>query len=217
MTLGELAKMFNAELKFDADLVVVPCANWTRDEWLDQTGLPWTNPSPSIRSLTAATLYPGLCLLEGTSVSMGRGTLKPFEQIGAPYIDGDRLARAMNQAGLPGVRFEAVKFTPRAELYPGAPATLKHHDQECGGVRVVLTEREQCAVIDVGIVLALTLQRFYPEQFKVDDMARLLGDDETLQALKAQRSLAEIKAGWARREAEFVTRRKAFLLYGPVR
>ena len=184
MTLGELAQMYNAERAFGADLTVVRCENWTRDLYLDQTGLPWTNPSPSMRSLTAATLYPGLCLLESTAISMGRGTLKPFEQVGAPFVDGERLAAELNRAGLAGVHFEPVKFTPRAELYPGPAKSLKDRDEECGGVRVVLTDRTRFNAVDVGLALTVALQRLYPEQLKAPAMARLLGDDETLRAIK---------------------------------
>lgn len=216
MTLGELAKMFNAERRFGADLVVIPCENWTRDQWLDETGLPWTNPSPSMRSLAAATLYPGLCLLEGerTQVSMGRGTEKPFEQVGAPFIDGERLAAELNRAGLKGVRIEPVKFTPRAELYPGPATQLKYRDLECGGVRFEVTDRDQLNVVDLGIALALAMQKLYPEQFSTTGMERLMGDDATVAAIKAQRPLAEIKVGWAARLAEFGERRNAYLIYG---
>jgi uncharacterized protein YbbC (DUF1343 family)/CubicO group peptidase (beta-lactamase class C family) len=213
MTLGELAQMYNAERHFGADLTVVRCENWTRDLRLDQTGLPWTNPSPSMRSLTAATLYPGLCLLESTAISMGRGTLKPFEQIGAPYVDGERLAAEMNRAGIPGVRFEAVKFTPRPTLYPGPAASLKYRDEPCGGVRVILTDAEHCAVVDIGLQIAVTLQRLYPEQLKAPAMARLLGEDASLAAILAGKSSAEIKALWAPGLAEFMARREKFLLY----
>ncbi len=213
MTLGELARMYNAERKLGADLTVIACERWDRSQWLDQAGLSWINPSPSMRSLTAATLYPALCLIESTSVSMGRGTLKPFEQIGAPYIDGPRLAAEMNAAGLAGVRFEPVKFTPVPELYPGPPATLKHNGQECSGVRVVLTDREACNTVDVGFALALALHRLHPEQFKVAEILRLMGDEETLKAMQAGQSLAQIKAGWSKRLAEFETRRVPFLLY----
>jgi uncharacterized protein YbbC (DUF1343 family) len=192
---------------------VVRCENWTRDLRLDQTGLPWTNPSPSMRSLTAATLYPGLCLLESTAISMGRGTLKPFEQIGAPYVDGERLAAEMNRAGIPGVRFEAVKFTPRPTLYPGPAASLKYRDEPCGGVRVILTDAEHCAVVDIGLQIAVTLQRLYPEQLKAPAMARLLGEDASLAAILAGKSSAEIKALWAPGLAEFMARREKFLLY----
>src|SRR5581483_11605952 len=168
MTMGELARMYNAELKLGADLTVVPCANWSRNEWYDDTGLPWIDPSPAIRSLDAATLYPGTCLVEGTTLSVGRGTTHPFELVGAPYVDGARFARELNAFALPGVRFDAVKFTPLPALYVGPVASLKHHDAECGGVRVVLTDRERCPVVDIGVALALTAQRLYPTQFKAD-------------------------------------------------
>ena len=213
MTLGELAQMYNAERHFGADLTVVRCENWARDLWLDQTGLAWINPSPSMRSLTAATLYPGLCLLESTEVSMGRGTLKPFEQIGAPFIDGERLAAELNQAGLAGVRFEPVTFTPRPALYPGPARSLKHADKPCGGVRVILSDRTRCNAVDVGLALAITLQKIYPQKLQAAAMARLLGDDATLAAIIAGKSFAEIKASWSSGLAEFEARRKAFLLY----
>jgi uncharacterized protein YbbC (DUF1343 family) len=214
MTLGELARFFNTERGFGADLVVVSCENWTRDRWYDQTGLPWVNPSPSMRSLAAATLYTGFCLLESTSVSMGRGTAKPFEQVGAPYIDGRQLADEMNRAGLKGVRFEPVKFTPQMAFYPGPAASLKYKDEECGGIRAILTDRDNCAVVDIGIVLALTIHRLHPDKFKVEDMGRLLGDDETLAAIKAGESLASIKARWTKAGAAFEERRRGALLYG---
>ena len=214
LTLGELARMYNVERAFGADLTVVACENWTRDQWLDQTGLPWTNPSPSMRSLAAATLYPGLCLLESTVVSMGRGTTKPFEQVGAPFVDGERLAAELNRAGIVGVRFEPVTFTPLPALYPGPASQLKYRDERCGGVRVVLTDRDRCPVVDIGIELALAMQRLYPEKFNTDAMARLLGDDATLAAIKTGLSTAAIKAGWAKRLTGFAERRQPFLLYG---
>ena len=213
LTLGELALMYNAERAFGADLTVVRCENWTRDLWLDQTGLPWTNPSPSMRSLTAATLYPGLCLVESTAISMGRGTLKPFEQVGAPFVDGKRLAAELNRAGLPGVRFEPVRFTPRAELYPGPAASLKYRDEACGGVRAILTDRTRFNAVDAGLALTVALQRHYPEQLKAPPMARLLGDDATLAAILAGQSAADIRAAWAPGLAAFEARRKGFLLY----
>jgi hypothetical protein len=213
MTLGELARLFNVERKFGADLEVVRCEHWSRDIFFDDAGLSWINPSPSMRSLTAATLYPGFCLLESTSVSMGRGTPKPFEQVGAPYIDGARLAEELNRARLPGVRFEAVTFTPSMTYYPGPAASLKYRDQACGGVRAILTDRVACNSVDIGIELALAVQRLYPDKFKAEDMARLLGDDETLQAIKAGETLAQIKARWSKAGAAFAERRRAALLY----
>ncbi|WP_414660995.1 exo-beta-N-acetylmuramidase NamZ domain-containing protein [Horticoccus sp. 23ND18S-11] len=213
MTLGELARLFNTERKFGADLEIVRCENWTRQSWYDDSGLPWVNPSPSMRSLTAATLYPGFCLLESTSVSMGRGTAKPFEQVGAPYIDGVKLAAELNRAGIPGVRFEAVKFTPQMAFYPGPASSLKYKDQECGGVRAILTDRDRCPVIDIGLELALAVKRLYPDHFKVEEMGRLLGDDETLNAIKAGESRATIKARWTKASALFEEQRRAALLY----
>lgn len=213
MTLGELALMYNAERRFGADLNVVACENWTRDRRFDATGLPWLNPSPSMRSLTAATLYPGLCLLESTAVSMGRGTPTPFEQIGAPWIDGERLAAELNRAGFPGAHFVAVKFTPRPALFPGPAASLKHREVECGGVRVMLTDPVAFNAVDVGLELAVILQRLYPQQLNAAAMARLLGDDATLAAILAGKSSAEIKGPWSAGLVDFKARREAFLLY----
>lgn len=213
LTSGELAKMLNTELGFGADLTVIACEHWKRDAWFDQTGLPWVNLSPSMRSPTEAALYPGTCLVEGTSLSVGRGTLKPFEQVGAPYVDGEKLAKVLDGFGLAGVRFEPVKFTPVPALYPGPAALLKLNGKECGGVRIIVTDRAQCAVVEVGVALGLAVHQLYPEQFKPEDMARCVGDDETPAAIKAGKSLAEIKALWAAGLAEYETRRKKFLVY----
>ncbi len=213
LTMGEFARLLNLELGLKADLEVVAVKNWSRGTWFDTTGLPWVNPSPSMRSIAAATLYPGLCLLESTSISMGRGTERPFEQVGAPFVNGPQLAAALNAYNLPGVRFEAVTFTPSMAWYPGPASALKYKDQACGGVRAILTDRDRCNVVDVGIALALTVQKLYPADFKTDQMGRLLGDDETLQAIKAGESLAQIKARWAAGLAKFEQRRKPALLY----
>jgi uncharacterized protein YbbC (DUF1343 family) len=144
---------------------------------------------------------------------MGRGTPRPFEQVGAPYVDGEQLAAEMNRAGLVGVRFEPVKFTPQMAFYPGTATSLKYKDQECGGVRAILTDRDRCAVLDIGIELALAVHRLYPDKFKVSDMGRLLGDDETLNAIQAGESRANIKARWAKANALFEERRRGALLY----
>lgn len=216
MTLGELAVLFNRERRFGAELSVVKIENWTRDQSYDLTGLPWTNPSPSMKSLAAATLYPGFCLLESTSVSMGRGTPHPFEQVGAPYIDGTKLAAELNAKKIHGVLFEPVKFMPGMDHYTGPAATLKYKDQECGGVRAILTDRRQCNVVDLGIELALAVRRLYPKDFQVEPMGRLLGDDETLAAIGRDESLEQIKRRWIEGLAAFGERRKAALLYDEV-
>jgi uncharacterized protein YbbC (DUF1343 family) len=203
MTVGELARMFNEERKSKADLTVIPVENWRRDLWFDYTGLPWTNPSPNMRNLTEATLYPGVGLLE-RAVSVGRGTDIPFELIGAPYIDDVKLAEEMNTAGLPGVRFVPIRFTP---------STSVHKGQECGGVYIFLTDRDQCSVVDVGLQLAITLYRMYPQDFDPEKMKNLLLHGRTLEAIKAGTPLSEIRAAWRMDLDEFQKRRAKFLLY----
>lgn len=203
MTVGELARMFNAELGFHADLTVVPLENWARDLWFDQTELPWSNPSPNMRNLTEAALYPGVGLLE-SAVSVGRGTDTPFEVVGAPYVDDRRLAAEMNRAGVGGVRFVPVRFTPRASVFK---------DQPCGGVYIAVTDRDVFAPVDVGIGLALALQRLYPGDFALDKVGHLLQHPPTLEAVRAGNSLAEIHKLWAADLDEFKKRREKFLLY----
>jgi uncharacterized protein YbbC (DUF1343 family) len=203
MTIGELAKMFNAERDSKADLTVIPLENWHRDAWLDQTGLPWTNPSPNMRNLTQAILYPGIGLLE-SAISVGRGTDTPFEVVGAPYIDDLKFAEALNQAALPGVRFVPIRFTPGASVY-------KH--ELCGGVYILLNNRDRCSVVDVGLLIAQTLWRMYPDDFKGDKMSHLLLHPPTLEALKAGKPLNEIRAAWQTDLKEFLKRRQKYLLY----
>ena len=203
MTLGELAKMFNVECGFHADLTVVPVEGWTREFWFDQTELPWTNPSPNMRNLSEAILYPGVGLLE-SAVSVGRGTDTPFEVVGAPYIDDARLAAELNRAGLPGARFVPVRFTPKASVFK---------DHSCGGVYIMLTDRDRLSSVDVGITLALTLERLYPGDFALQQVQHLLQHQPTIDAIKAGKSLAEIKQLWAGDLDEFKKRREKFLIY----
>jgi uncharacterized protein YbbC (DUF1343 family)/CubicO group peptidase (beta-lactamase class C family) len=203
MTVGEIARMLNAERGWNADLTVIRCAGWRRALWFDETGLPWTNPSPNMRSLIAAALYPGVGLLE-SAVSVGRGTDRPFELVGAPYVREVEFAAALNAAGLPGVRFVPVRFTPTASTFK---------DQPCGGVSVLITDWNRLNAVDVGITLALTLQRFHDEQFASDKMKNLLESPATLEAITAGRSLSEIKSAWATGLEEFRARRAKFLLY----
>src|SRR5207253_2287461 len=147
--IGEEAKMFNAERKSNADLTVIELQNWRRDLCFDQTGLPWTNPSPNMRNLVEAVLYPGIGLLE-SALSVGRGTDTPFEVVGAPYIEDVRLADDLNRAALPGVRFVPIQFTPTYSIHKG---------ELCRGVYILLTDREACHVVDVGLLIAKTLYR----------------------------------------------------------
>jgi uncharacterized protein YbbC (DUF1343 family)/CubicO group peptidase (beta-lactamase class C family) len=203
MTIGELARMCNAERNCKADLTVIQVENWRREAWLDQTGLPWTNPSPNMRSLPAAILYPGVGLLE-SALSVGRGTDTPFEVVGAPYIDDVKLAEALNQAGLLGVSFLPVSFTPTYSVHKGQP---------CKGVYILLTDRDRCSVLDVGLLIAETVYRLYPKDFNPDKMRHLLMHPPTLEAVKADKPLAEIRALWQKDLAEFMKRRAKYLIY----
>ncbi len=204
LTAGELARMFNAERGFATALTVIPCEGWRRGDWFDATGLPWTNPSPNMRRLTAAALYPGIGLLEFCRLSVGRGTDTPFEILGAPYMRDTELAADLNQAGLPGVRFVPVQFTPASSVYRGT---------NCAGVQILVTDRAALRPVDVGITVARVLQRRYPAELDADKMLRLLGDAPTLAAIKAQKPLVEIAAAWEPRLAEFRRRAGKFLLY----
>jgi uncharacterized protein YbbC (DUF1343 family) len=204
MTMGELARMFNAERNFKTDLTVIPVENWSRDLWFDQTGLPWINPSPNMRSLTEATLYPGVGLLETTALSVGRGTDTPFEVIGAPYIDDVQLADELNRAGLAGVRFVPVRFTPTASVFK---------DKPCGGVNIILTDRDHCNVVDIGLTIAQALHRLHPTDFGIEKFNRLLGHSATIDALKSGKTLSDTKRMWVTDLEEFQKRRAKYLLY----
>jgi len=205
MTLGELAGMYKAERGLEGlDLTVVKVEGWKRRMWFDETGQPWINPSPNMRSVTEAALYPGVGLLESCRVSVGRGTGTPFEVIGAPYIDDVRFAAALNGAGIEGVRFVPVRFTPTEDVYKGT---------NCGGVNIVLTDRNKCRVVDIGMAAAEILNLWYPKEFELGRMSRLLGDEATLEALRADKPLGEIRKQWKKGLKEFEKRRKKFLLY----
>ena len=203
MTVGELARMFNAERGLNAHLTVIPVEGWRRDMWFDQTGLPWINPSPNMRSLTEATLYPGVGLQE-TALSVGRGTGTPFEVIGAPYIDDVATAKELNRAGLPGITFMPLRFTPTASTFK---------DKACGGVSMLITDRNRLKAVDVGITIALVLQRLYPGQYAVDKPINLLTSKPVLEAIKRGDSLIAIKQSWAAELEAFKKRREPFLLY----
>ena len=204
MTVGELARLFNVERGFNCELTVVPLEGWTRDLWFDQTGLPWTNPSPNMRSLIEATLYPGIGLLETTALSVGRGTDTPFEIIGAPYIDDLRLTAELNRAALPGVRFIPVRFRPKASTFK---------DQPCAGVNVLLTDRDRCDIVSIGLLIAQNLHRLHPQHFGLERFNRLLVHRATVDAIRGGKSLAEIRQAWSRDVEEFKERRAKGLLY----
>jgi uncharacterized protein YbbC (DUF1343 family)/CubicO group peptidase (beta-lactamase class C family) len=204
MTMGELARLFNAENKIGADLTVVPMQNWKRDEWFDDTGLAWINPSPNMRNMNEAALYPGIGAIEGTNVSVGRGTDTPFEQVGAPWIDGVQLADTLNARAIPGIRFYPVRFTPMSSKYA---------NQECQGVFLIVTDRNALHPVRVGLEIAAALTVRYGSQYQIDTAARLLGSRDTLTRVKRGDDPAAVAATWNDAEARWRTLRAKYLLY----
>ncbi len=204
MTIGELARLFNDERKINCDLRVIKMENWRRAMWYDATNLVWVNPSPNMRSLTAATLYPGIGLLETTNLSVGRGTDTPFELIGAPWLDGGRLASDLNKRKVPGVRFVPVRFTPKASVFQG---------QECGGLNLIITDRVQFRPVQTGLEIAHALRQLYPNDWKLDAYARLLASTETLERIRRGDAPSDIASSWAKQLAEFRRARARALLY----
>ncbi len=204
MTMGELAKMFNAERNINAKLTVVPMEGWQRGDWFDSTGLAWVNPSPNLRSLTEAMLYPGVALIEYTNVSVGRGTDTPFEVVGAPWIRGRELAAYLNARGISGVRFVPVTFTPAAAVYSG---------QKCEGVNLVLTERNALDAPELGIELATALQKLYPANFKIGRVAELLGNQAAFDGLMAGEDPRRIAQDWQEELQKFEVMRQKYLIY----
>jgi uncharacterized protein YbbC (DUF1343 family)/CubicO group peptidase (beta-lactamase class C family) len=204
MTMGELAKLFNGENKIGADLTVVPMKNWRRDDWFDDTALPWINPSPNMRNLNEAALYPGIGAIESTNLSVGRGTDTPFEQVGAPWIDGVQLADALNARAIPGVRFYPVRFTP---------ASSKFANQECQGVFMIVADRTALRPVRVGVEIASALSRLYPAQYQLDAAGRLFGSRDALARIRTGDDPAAIAASFGVAEARWRLLRAKYLLY----
>ena len=204
MTMGELAKLLNEERKIAADLTVVPAENWRRDLWYDETGLTWINPSPNMRNLNQATLYPGIGAIEYSNVSVGRGTNQPFEQLGAPWIDGPRLAAALNARRLAGIRFYPITFTPSSSKYAG---------QECQGVFMIVTNRTALAPVRVGLEVAATLSTMFGDKYQLENTDRLLGSRESFERVKRGEDPAVVAATWSGAEARWRRLRAKYLLY----
>ncbi len=204
MTMGELAKMFNAERGINAKLTVVAMDGWQRGDWFDSTGLAWVNPSPNLRSVTEAALYPGVALIEGTNVSVGRGTDTPFELVGAPWIKSKEFAAYLNARGIMGVRFVPVTFTPTASNYNG---------QACQGVNIVLTDRNGLDAPELGIELAAALHKLYAADFKIEKMQALLVNQSVYDALMAGQDPRRIGQDWRDELEKFGKVREKYLLY----
>ncbi|HEX9365828.1 MAG TPA: exo-beta-N-acetylmuramidase NamZ domain-containing protein [Vicinamibacterales bacterium] len=204
MTLGELAKLFNAENKIGADLTVVAMKNWRRDDWFDDTALPWISPSPNMRNMNEAALYTGIGAIEGTNLSVGRGTDTPFEHIGAPWIDGVQLADALNARAVPGVRFYPVRFTP---------SSSKYANEACQGVFIIVTDRAALRPVRVGVEIASALARMYPAQYQLDLAGRLFGSRDALARIRTGDDPAAIVASFGAAEARWRLLRAKYLLY----
>ncbi len=204
MTIGELARLFNQEGHIGARLHVIEMRGYRRRDWYDETGIPWIPPSPNLRTLTEATLYPGVALVEGANVSVGRGTDTPFELLGAPWIDGQKLADALNRREIAGVFFIPANFTPDDSRYVHQP---------CHGVRLLLTDRRELDSPFLGIELASTLHQLYPEQFHTKEILSMVGSPSWVQAITDGKDPRSIAPQWQEGLREFSALRKRFLLY----
>jgi uncharacterized protein YbbC (DUF1343 family)/CubicO group peptidase (beta-lactamase class C family) len=204
MTMGELARMFNAEREIHASLDVIRMEGWMRGDWFDSTGELWINPSPNMRSLTEAILYPGIGMIEATNISVGRGTDTPFELVGAPWIVPEDFARYLNAREIGGVRFVPVYFTPGSSVYAG---------KKCGGVNIELADRDGLDGPELGLEIASALQKLYPGQFHIKGMDALMVNKVSLDALSAGEDPRRIADDWRERQERFKEIRARYLLY----
>jgi uncharacterized protein YbbC (DUF1343 family) len=204
MTVGELARMFRAEWELDLDLTVIPMEEWKRDTMFDATGRLWVNPSPNMRSLTQATLYPGVGLLETTNLSVGRGTDTPFEVVGAPWIDPVELAGSLNRREIPGVTFVAIRFRPDSSKYAG---------EWCGGVNLIITDRNAFNPLRTGLAMAVTLRELYRDPWDTASLNRLLVNRRCFEGILSGQSVDVLQKAYAPDLKSFLARRSQFLLY----
>lgn len=204
LSIGELAKLFNTEYHIDCDLTVVDCKNYHHNLWWDDTGLMWVNPSPNMRNLTQATIYPAIGLLESSNLSVGRGTDQPFETFGAPWIDGKKLAAALNSANLPGLRFIPIEFTPTSSKFAKTP---------CQGCYVLVTDRTKLQPARTGLTIAFHLKQLFGEKFQIDAIGHLLQNDAVLAALKTTDDPAKLPDLWKNDLEHFQAIRAKYLSY----
>lgn len=213
MTMGETARFFNDVFEIGCSLEVVPLSGWKRGMWFDQTGLPFVPPSPNLPTLQSLTLYPGTCLVEGTNLSEGRGTTRPFEYIGAPWIDAEDLARRLNDLELPGVRFRPVYFVPTFS---------KHRDQPCRGVHIYVQDREKLQPVEMTLHLLACIRSMYPDHFawrepwesgKYYPIDLLSGGSMVREHLDANKPIPDLVGGWKEALRAFCDQRAHFLMY----
>lgn len=204
LTIGELAQLFNVENNIHCDLHVIAMRNWRRAYFFDSTGLRWIPPSPNLRTQKGALLYPGLEILQNAGVSVGRGTEAPFEEFGAPWIDGEVVASALNARALPGVHFSNQPFIPVSGLHAG---------QRCGGVSIRVTDRQALRSMSMGLEIAALLLKQYPARFDVSKILLLLGNDATVKQLQTGVSPSGIVAAWSADLAAFDKIRRKYFIY----
>src|SRR6266478_1290320 len=204
LTIGELAQFFNVENHIGADLHVITMRNWHRNYFFESTGIKWIPPSPNLRTIKGSILYPGIEILQSAGVSVGRGTQGPFEEFGAPWMNGDEVAAALNARNLPGVHFAGQPFIPIAGLYSG---------QRCGGVSIKITDRFKVRSMRVGLEIAEILQKLYPKQFEISKMIELVGNADTMQQLQSGVPPEKIVQSWSGSLAAFDKLRRKYFLY----
>jgi len=204
MTVGELARMFNSERAIDARLTVVPMEGWMRGDWFDSTGRVWINPSPNLRNLTEAALYPGIGMIESSNISVGRGTDTPFELVGAPWIDPAALASNLNAREIDGIRFVPTEFTPSSSNYA---------NEKCGGINLIVTNRDALDAPELGLEIASALQHLYPNDYKLAAVDSLMRNKATLDALAAGEDPRRIGEDWQDAIMKFDAVRARYLLY----
>ena len=204
MTVGELARMFNLEKKIGVKLQVVRMRGYERTDWYDETDLLWVSPSPNLRTLTEAVLYPGVGMVEGANVSVGRGTATPFELLGAPWINGEIFSSYLNNRNIQGIQFMPVEFTPK---------TSQYKNQLCRGIRIILVDRNVLDAAALGIEIASALYRLYPKAFQIDKTLGLIGSREVLQAIKNGEDPVPIVQNWQPGLEDFSKVREKYLLY----
>jgi uncharacterized protein YbbC (DUF1343 family) len=211
MSLGELARLFNEVFSIGVELHVVEMRGWRRLTYWEETGLPWLPPSPNMPTVDTAVVYPGMCYFEGTNISEGRGTTKPFEQVGAPFIEAERLADRLNALELPGALFRPVYFQPSASKYAG---------HTCQGVQVHVLNRQILQPVRTGLETLATIKKLWPGEFAwhipqggIHNFDRLAGTDQLRLALDAGTPVDEILAGWEEDLQQFKNLRENYLLY----
>jgi len=205
MTVGELAQMFNQEQRLSAKLTVIKMKDWQRTTWFDETGLEWVNPSPNLRNMAQLTLYPGICMIEGSNVSVGRGTEMPFQLVGAPWIDGKKLSEYLSGRHIQGVRFVSAEFTPNSSHFSG---------QLCHGVQINVVDRDALDSPEMGTEMAAALFKLFPNDFKLDSTLQLLGSRAVVDGIREGRDPRRLAYEWEQNQLQdFRHRRASYLLY----